>query len=115
MNMRSISSEYDALVESVSEAGAEVVLLTDVLKNEPDALAYISRRPNICYTRDMAVVTDGGAILLSMAIRGRKVDPWVIGLAMEKLGIPVLGAIEAPGLLEGGGVAWLAASTDSVG
>src|SRR5438046_283763 len=46
VDIPSFQSEYDALVESVSEAGAEVVLLTDVLKNEPDALAYIARRPN---------------------------------------------------------------------
>ena len=100
-------AEYDNLVESISEAGAEVVLLSDVLKDEPAALAYIARRPNICYTRDLAVVTNAGAILLSMALKGRKGDPWVIGLAMQKLGVPVLGAIEAPGLLEGGGIQFM--------
>ena len=100
-------SEYDNLVESISEAGAEVVLLTDVLKDEPEALAYIARRPNMCYTRDLAVVTHAGVILLSMALKGRKGDPWVIGLAMEKLGVPVLGEIQAPGLLEGGGIQFM--------
>ncbi len=100
-------SEYDTLVESISEAGADVVLLSDALKHEADALAYIARRPNMCYTRDLAVVTDGGVILLSMALKGRKGDPWVIGLAMEKLGVPILGALEAPGLLEGGGIQFM--------
>ena len=100
-------AEYDNLVESISEAGAEVVLLTDVLKDEPDALAYIARRPNMCYTRDLAVVTHAGVILLSMALKGRKGDPWVIGLAMQKLGVPVLGEIQAPGLLEGGGIQFI--------
>jgi N-dimethylarginine dimethylaminohydrolase len=100
-------SEYDGLTEAIAEAGAEVILLTDVLKDEPEALAYIARRPNICYTRDLACVMNGGAILMSMALKGRMGDPWVIGLAMQKLGIPVLGAIEPPGLLEGGGVQFM--------
>jgi N-dimethylarginine dimethylaminohydrolase len=100
-------SEYDNLVESISEAGAEVVLLTDVLKDEPEALAYIARRPNMCYTRDLAVVTHGGVVLLSMALKGRKGDPWVILLALEKLGVPLLGEIRAPGLLEGGGIQFM--------
>jgi N-dimethylarginine dimethylaminohydrolase len=100
-------SEYDNLVESISQAGAEVVPLTAVLKDEPDALAYIARRPNMCYTRDLAVVTHGGAILLSMSLKGRKGDPWIIGLAMEKLGVPVLAEIHAPGLLEGGGIQFM--------
>ncbi len=107
VDIAKFQSEYDTLVESISDAGAEVVLLTDVLKDEPEALAYIARRPNMCYTRDLAVVTDGGAILLSMAIKGRKGDPWVIGLAMKKLGVPILGAIEPPGLLEGGGIQFM--------
>ncbi len=100
-------SEYDTLTESISEAGADVVLLTDVLKDDEDALAYIARRPNMCYTRDLAVVMDKGAVLMSMGIKGRKGDPWVIGRAFEKLGVPILGAIEPPGIIEGGGVQFM--------
>ena len=100
-------SEYDALTESISEAGADVLLLTDVLKDDPEALSYIARRPNMCYTRDLAVITHGGAILLAMALKGRMGDPWIIGRAMEKLGVPILGAIEAPGLIEGGGIQFM--------
>jgi N-dimethylarginine dimethylaminohydrolase len=107
VDIAKFQSEYDALTETMSEAGAEVVLLTDVLKDDAEALAYIERRPNMCYTRDLAVVTDGGAILLRMALKGRMGDPWIIGRAMERLGIPVLGAIEAPGLIEGGGIQFM--------
>src|SRR5439155_15247725 len=99
--------ELDTLTESISEAGAEVVLLTDVLRSEPDALAYIRRRPNMCYTRDLAVVLSKGVVLMSMAIKGRKGDTWVIGRAMQRLGVPLLGAIEPPGFLEGGGVQFM--------
>lgn len=100
-------AEYDQLVESVSEAGADVVLLTDVLKGDDEALAYIARRPNMAYTRDLAVVTNGGVVLLRMAIKGRMGDPWVIGRAMERLGVPVLGELQAPALLEGGGIQFM--------
>ena len=99
--------EYDDLVKNIRDAGADVVFLTDVLRAEPDALAYISRRPNMTYVRDLAVVTKGGAVLMSMNDRGRKGDEWVVGLAMEKLGIPVLGKIEPPGTLEGGGITFM--------
>lgn len=107
VDLPKFQQEYDALTAAITDAGAEVILLTDVLKDEPAALAYIARRPNICYTRDLACVVNGGAILMSMALKGRMGDPWVIGLAMQKLGIPVLGAIEPPGLLEGGGVQFM--------
>jgi len=100
-------SEYDTLTESISEAGADVVLLTDVLTDDDEALAYIARRPNMCYTRDLAVVMDKGVVLMSMGIKGRKGDTWVIGRAMQKLGVPILGAIEPPGFLEGGGVQFM--------
>ncbi|MBI3732920.1 MAG: hypothetical protein HY259_05620 [Chloroflexi bacterium] len=107
VDIAKFQAEYDALAKAISDTGAEVILLADVLKNDPDALAYIARRPNMCYTRDLAVVTRGGAVLMSMAIKGRMGDPWVIGLAMEKLGVPVLGEIEPPGLIEGGGVQFM--------
>jgi N-dimethylarginine dimethylaminohydrolase len=108
-------SQYDALTETLSETGADVLLLTDVLKGDDEALAYIARRPNMCYTRDLAVTTNGGVVLLKMAIKGRMGDPWVIGRAMERIGVPVLGEIQAPGLLEGGGVQFMDERTAVIG
>jgi len=100
-------AQYDGLAAALAQAGAETIFLTDVLRDEPEALAYIARRPNLAYTRDLAVVTRGGAVLMSMWHKGRKGDPWVIGLAMQKLGIPVLGEITPPGFVEGGGIQFL--------
>ncbi|MBI4553016.1 MAG: hypothetical protein HY710_12200 [Candidatus Latescibacteria bacterium] len=99
--------EFDALADGLTALGVEVVLLTDVLKDEPAALDYISRRPNITYTRDLAVVLDAGVLLMSMYHKGRKGDPWVIRLAMEKLGIPIVGEVRPPGFIEGGGIMFL--------
>ncbi|MBI5877581.1 MAG: hypothetical protein HZB53_08030 [Chloroflexi bacterium] len=107
IDIAKFQSQYDHLTETMSEAGTDVVLLTDVLKGDDEALGYIARRPNMCYTRDLAVTTNGGVILLKMAIKGRAGDPWVIGRAMERVGVPVLGEIQAPGLLEGGGIQFM--------
>ncbi|MFQ6015977.1 MAG: arginine deiminase family protein [Anaerolineae bacterium] len=103
--------EFDNLATALEESGVEVILLTDLLQDEPQALHYIARRPNMTYTRDLAVVTKGGAILMSMCQKGRKGDEWVIGRAMQKLGIPILGRIEPPGILEGGGIEFLSERT----
>lgn len=100
-------AEFDALYQALTRAGVDVVLLTDVLADDPEALAYIGRRPNVTYTRDLAVVTDGGAVLMRMAQRGRQGDQWVIERALGRLGVPVLGRIEPPGLIEGGGIQFL--------
>jgi len=67
------------------------------------------------YVRDAAVVTDRGAVLSRMGKRARAGEPERIGAALERLGIPVLGRIEAPGTLEGGDTTWLDRSTLAVG
>ncbi len=99
--------EFDALTAALSSLGTEVILLDEVLKEDKEALAYISRRPNITYTRDLAVVLDKGMLMMSMFHKGRKGDTWVIRRAAEKLGIPILGEITPPGYVEGGGIMFL--------
>jgi N-dimethylarginine dimethylaminohydrolase len=107
--------EFDALAEAFRQVGTEVVLVNEVLKDDPDALAYISRRANMTYTRDLAVMTPQGALLLGMAIDGRKGDPAIIGRVCEKLGLPVAAALEPEGILEGGGVTYFRGDTVIVG
>ena len=67
----------------------------------------MATRPNMTYTRDLAVVLDAGALLMSMYHKGRKGDPWVIERALQRLGIPILGEIRPPGFVEGGGILFL--------
>lgn len=107
VDRRIFLNEFDALTEALSSFGAEPVLLTDVLKNDADALAYIACRPNMTYTRDLAVVLDRGVLLMSMMHKGRKGDPWIVQRAMERLGVPILGSIEPPGFIEGGAILFL--------
>lgn len=107
--------EFDGLVAALQKMGTEVVLVNELLKDDAEALGYISKRANMTYTRDLAVVTPAGGVLLGMALDGRKGDPAIIGRVFEQLGIPLLGQLEPDGLLEGGGFTFFRGDTAIVG
>lgn len=108
-------AEFDALVAALEEMGTEVLLVSDILADDAQAVAYISRRANMTYTRDLAIVTPAGGVLLGMAIDGRKGDPAIIGRVWQRLGIPILGELEPDGVLEGGGITYFRGDTVIVG
>ncbi|MCH9007171.1 hypothetical protein IIA29_04055 [candidate division KSB1 bacterium] len=56
------------------------------------------------YTRDLAVVFSRGAVLMGPHLKGRWGDQWMMARAFKRLGVPILGVVEQPGFLEGGGV-----------
>jgi len=67
------------------------------------------------YCRDASIATDYGMILCNMGKEGRKLEPMAQKAAFLANDIPILGAIEAPGTLEGGDVVWLDEKTLAVG
>ncbi len=67
------------------------------------------------YVRDASVVCDRGAILCSMGKVARRAEPERLRAAYGAAGVPVLGAIEGDGRVEGGDVIWLDARTLAVG
>ena len=67
------------------------------------------------YCRDASIATDFGMIICRMGKEGRRAEPAAQRAHYEKMGIPILGEIEAPGTLEGGDVAWLDRNTLAVG
>ncbi len=67
------------------------------------------------YVRDAAVVCDAGVVLGRMRKPARAAEPPHLGRALARLGVPILGAIEPPGTLEGGDVVWLGPDTLAVG
>tara|TARA_Y100000590_G_scaffold399306_2_gene482420 strand:- start:8028 stop:8966 length:939 start_codon:yes stop_codon:yes gene_type:complete len=97
-------ADYDGMLKLFQSHGVETLLLTDILKNDNDALNTIRHRPNMTYSRDLAAVFKGGAVLMGPHLKGRWGDQWIVGRALERLGVPVLGSIDQPGFLEGGGV-----------
>ena len=96
--------DYDAMLARFRAEGVETLLLREVLAGDDDALHYIDHRPNITYTRDLAAVFSRGAVLMSPHLKGRRGDQEMMARAFRRLGVPILGAIEPPGFLEGGGV-----------
>jgi N-dimethylarginine dimethylaminohydrolase len=104
-------ADYDAMLQRFCAHGVDVVLLAEVLKDDPDAVAYMAHRPNMTYTRDLAVVFSRGAVLMGPWLKGRQGDQQMMARAFRRLGIPILGAIEPPAYLEGGGVTMIGDDT----
>lgn len=67
------------------------------------------------YVRDAAMVSHEGIILCNMGKPQRKYEPRVAGAAFTNWAIPVAGAIQGKGCLEGGDVVWLDDDTVAVG
>ena len=67
------------------------------------------------YVRDASLMTDRGAILCSMGKATRQAEPAAQHGVFEALGIPIHGAIEGDGRVEGGDVTWLGPTTLAVG
>lgn len=104
-------ADYDAMLRLFQGEGVETLLLREVLAGDDDALGYMDHRPNMTYTRDLASVFARGAVLMSPHLKSRRGDQEMLGRAFRRLGVPVLGAIEPPGFLEGGGVTLIGEDT----
>ena len=60
-------------------------------------------------------MTDHGAIILAMGKALRRAEPALHEAAYARLGIPILGRIEAPGQVEGGDCVWVDGNTLAIG
>jgi N-dimethylarginine dimethylaminohydrolase len=67
------------------------------------------------YVRDASIVTPRGVVLCRMGKPARQHEPAAQRRRFEELGVPIAGAIEAPGLIEGGDVVWFDATTVAAG
>ena len=111
VNSGAFVSEYDTMLGLFQAHGVETLLLTDILKEDRDSMVYMARRPNMTYMRDLASVFSRGAVLMAPHLKGRWGDQLMIARAFRRLGVPILGAIDPPGFLEGGGVTMLGDDT----
>jgi N-dimethylarginine dimethylaminohydrolase len=98
-------AEHAALAASLAEAGA--------------ALDYLPADPGLTidslYVRDACILGPRGIILCGMGKAARRGEPALAGAALAALGLPVSGAIEGEGRLEGGDLVWLDEATLLVG
>ncbi len=60
--------------------------------------------PNSVFVRDVALCCPDGAVILRMGLDSRKGEEMWIRTAFERLDIPVIGGVEAPGTIEGGDI-----------
>ena len=91
------AAEHDAFRAELERFGAEVLVAGTPVPGDPDAI----------YTYDPVLATDDGAILLRPGKEGRRAEPAAVRTDLVARGIPVAGAIAAPGTAEGGDLFWL--------
>jgi len=97
--------EYKHFESILQQQGAEIFHLPQDESVNMDSV----------YCRDAAIATNNGMIICNMGKAARMNEPLAEKKAFEANGIAVLGAITAPGTVEGGDVAWLDEHTLAVG
>ncbi|MEP9398573.1 arginine deiminase family protein [Mesorhizobium sp. KR2-14] len=96
--------QHAALAEMVAASGAKIEWI-DLEDGLSDSV----------FTHDPSLMTNHGAVILSMGKGLRKAEPALHEQTYARLGIPILGRIEAPGQVEGGDCVWVDAHTLAVG
>jgi N-dimethylarginine dimethylaminohydrolase len=99
------TEEYAAFVALLSRAGVSIDELPD-----DDGLTL-----DAIYARDASVVTPRGVILCRMGKQARGKEPDAHRRTLTALDVPIAGAIQPPGLLEGGDVVWFDDRTVAIG
>lgn len=98
-------AEHDALVALLREAGSEVIYHDTPQPGRADAL----------FTFDPALITDEGAVILSMGKEQRRGEEAAMARRFEELGIPVLYTLHGSARAEGGDLLWVDHDTLAVG
>ena len=99
------ASQHAILAGLVAASGAEIEWIED----KADGLA------DSVFTHDPSLMTDRGALILSMGKPLRAGEPSLHEETYRRLGIPILGRVLAPGQVEGGDCVWLDARTLAIG
>jgi N-dimethylarginine dimethylaminohydrolase len=95
------AAEHEALRDTLTEAGADVLVGLEPVDGDPDAI----------YAYDPILMTDAGAILLRPGKPGRRAEPKACAADLARAGIAIAGEITEPGTAEGGDMLWLDART----
>jgi N-dimethylarginine dimethylaminohydrolase len=99
------AAECESLAARIEASGATIHWLP------PDEATGLDS----IYVRDASIATASGMILCNMGKAARSTEPAAQGRAFDALGIPVIGAIQDDGKVEGGDVVWLDAATLAAG
>jgi N-dimethylarginine dimethylaminohydrolase len=104
-NLEIAQREHDVLVDILRQAGAEVLYHDESQPDHADAI----------YVYDPAIVTDEGAVILSMGKVLRRGEEAALALRLEQLGVPVYYTLHGDARAEGGDLLWLDRDTLAVG
>ncbi len=99
------SSQHDRLIDRLTEAGVAIAELPAADQLTLDAV----------YTHDPALLTEWGMIILRPGKVNRQPEAACHRALYQRLGVPVLAEIEAPGSVEAGDLVWLDSRTLLVG
>jgi dimethylargininase len=97
--------EHDALVSVLRRAGAEVFYHDEAQPERADAV----------FVYDPAIVTDRGAIVLSLGKELRRGEEAPLARRLETLGVPVHYKLHGPARADGGDMLWVDQNTLAVG
>jgi dimethylargininase len=97
--------EHDALVALLRQGGAEAIYHDEPQPGHADAI----------FTFDPAIVTDHGAIILSMGKSQRRGEEAAMARRLEELGVPLLYTLHDEARAEGGDLLWMDHDTLAVG
>ncbi|MDX8510674.1 dimethylarginine dimethylaminohydrolase family protein [Mesorhizobium captivum] len=104
-NPAKAASQHAVLAELVLASGAEIEWIEDKADGLSDSV----------FTHDPSLMTDRGALILSMGKPLRAGEPSLHEETYRRLGIPILGRVEAPGQVEGGDCVWVDTRTLAIG
>ncbi len=104
-DLEKAQQEHDFLVSLLQESGAEVIAHTVPQQGFADSI----------FVFDPVLVTDQGAIILSMGKQQRRGEEAAMAQRMEELGIPILSTLHGEARAEGGDLLWLDSETLAVG
>lgn len=99
------ASQHAILAGLVAASGAEIEWIEDKVDGLSDSV----------FTHDPSLMTDRGALILSMGKPLRAGEPSLHEETYRRLGIPILGRVLVPGQVEGGDCVWVDARTLAIG
>ena len=105
INQGETERQHAALRELLANEGI------DVVEAGPDEVGHL----DAIFPYDPSIITDGGAVLLRMGKELRRDETAFHALTYGQRGIPILGVVEAPGMVEGGDTFWLDERTLAIG
>jgi N-dimethylarginine dimethylaminohydrolase len=89
--------EHDAFCNTLRAHQVEVIYHEVSLPEHADAI----------FVHDPVLITDEGAILLSMGKTLRRGEEAAVAESLQRLGIPICGALQREATAEGGDIVWL--------